>query len=61
MGEVPATNTRRLFDHNDNKFRAIHVNRPLYIQTTNDACLTVQADCYTKAEVNNSLALKQNQ
>ena len=37
FGEVPATSTSRLFDYNDNEFRAIHVNNPRSIQTTNDA------------------------
>ena len=32
---------------NDNKFRAIHVNNPLSIQTTNDAYLTIDTNCYT--------------
>jgi hypothetical protein len=32
FGEIPATNTSRLFDYNDIKFRAIHVNSPLSIQ-----------------------------
>ena len=38
----------------------VHVTSQLSIQTTNDAYLTTQADCYTKTEFNNSLALKQN-
>ena len=44
---------RRLFDYNDNKFRAIHVNRPLSIQTTSDVDLTIGANCYSKTEVDN--------
>ena len=60
FGEIPPTNTSRLFDYGDNKFRAIHVSSPLSIQTTNNAYLTITADCYTKSEVNSSLALKQN-
>jgi len=56
FGEIPATNTSRLFGHGDNKFRAIHVKSPLSVQTTNDAYLTIQADCYTETEVNNRLA-----
>ena len=52
------TNSSKLFDKND-KFRALHVNNPLTIQTTNDAYLTIDADCYTKTEVDGSLALKQ--
>ena len=47
-------------DHGDNKFRAINVSSPLSIQTTNNAYLTIQTDCYTKSEINSSLALKQN-
>ena len=61
FGEIPATNTSRLFDHGDNNFRAINVNSPLSIKTTNDAYLTIQADCYSKTEVDNNLALKANQ
>jgi len=57
LGEIPA-NTSRLFDLNDNKFRAIHVSSPLSIETTNDAYLTINADTYSKAEVDNSLFLK---
>ena len=60
FGEIPATNTSRLFDHGDNKFRAIHVNSPVSIQTTTNAYLTNDADCYTKTQVNRCLALKQN-
>ena len=60
FGEVPATNTSILFDYIDNKFRAIHVNSPLSIQAANDAYLTIDANCYTETEVDNSLALKQN-
>ena len=59
FGEIPTTNTDRSFGYNANKVRAIHVNGPLYIQATNDAYLIVKADCYTKTEVDNSLALKQ--
>ena len=54
--EIPPTNASRLFDHGDNKSRAINVTSPLSIQTTNAAYLTIQADCFTKAEVNSSLA-----
>ena len=61
FGEIPATNTSWLFDYGDNKFRAIHVSSPLFIQTTNNAYLTINADCYTKTEVDTSLALKANQ
>lgn len=57
LGEIPS-NTSRLFDLNDNKFRAIHVSSPLSIETTNDAYLTINADTYSKAEVDNSLFLK---
>ena len=59
FGEIPATSTSRLFDYNDNKFRAIHVNSPLSIQTANDAYLTIKADCCIKTEVDNNLASKQ--
>ena len=59
FGEIPATSTTRLFDYNGNKFRAIHVNNPLAFQTTKDACLTVDAGCYTKTEIDSSFALKQ--
>ena len=48
---MPTSNTGRLFDHSDNKFRAIHVNSPLSIETTNAAYLTIQSDCYSKAEI----------
>ena len=48
------------YDHGDNKFRATNVNSPLSIQTTNAAYLAIQADCYTKSEVNGSLAWKRN-
>ena len=58
LGEIPPTNSARLFDHSDNKFRAIYVNSPLSIETTNDAYLTIRSDSYNKAEVNNALALK---
>ena len=47
-----------MFDYGDNKFRAINVSSPLSIQTTNNAYLTINADCYTKSEVNSNLALK---
>ena len=60
FGEIPPTNTSILLDYGDNKFRAINVSSPLSIQTTNNAYSIIQADCYTKSEVNNSLALKQN-
>ena len=59
FGEIPPTNTSRLFGYGDNKFRAITVSNPLSIQTTSNAYLTINADCYTKSEVNRSLALKQ--
>ena len=59
LGEMPLTNTSRLSGHGDNKVRAINFTSPLSIQTTNSAYLTTNADCYTKSEVNNSLALKQ--
>jgi len=58
FGKVPTTNVSRLFDYGDNKLRAISVNSPLSVQTTNYAYLTIQANCYTKTEVDNSLALK---
>jgi len=48
FGEVPTTNVSRLFDYGDNKFRAILVNNPVSIETTNIASLTIRADCYTK-------------
>ena len=38
----------------------MNVTSPLSMQTTNNADLTINADCYTKSEVNSSLALKQN-
>ena len=41
IGGIPATNISILFDHGDNEFRAIHVNSPLSIQTTNAAYLTL--------------------
>ena len=49
IGGIPS-NTSRLFDLNDNKFRDIRVDNLLYIQTTNDAYLTIDADCYTNTE-----------
>ena len=58
FGEIPATSTSRLFDQNDNEFRAIHENDPMSIQTTNAADLNFDATSYTKTEVDNSLALK---
>ena len=61
FGEIPAKHTSIIFDFNDNKFRAIHVFYPVSIQTTNDAYLTTDANCYTKPEVDNSLAVKQNE
>ena len=56
IGEIPA-NTSRLFDLNATRFRAIHVNSPLSIETTNDAYLTIDSDTYSKTEVENSLFL----
>ena len=47
LGEIPPANTSRLFDHGDSYFRAINVISPLSIQTTNNAYLTSNADCYT--------------
>ena len=60
FGEIPATNASRLFDKHDNKLRAIHVNSPVSIQTTNDAYWTIDANCYIKTEIANSLPLNQN-
>ena len=60
FGEIPPTNTGRLFYYGDNKFRAISVSSPLSIQAPNKAYLTINADCYTKSEVNSNLALKQH-
>ena len=57
LGEIP-NNTSRLFDLSPTRFRAIHVNSPLSIETTNDAYLTIDAYCSTKTEVDNSLAIK---
>ena len=37
FGEVPTTNVSILFDDGDNKFRVIHVNSPLSVETTNNA------------------------
>ena len=42
------------------KFGAINLTSPLSNQTTNNAYLTINADCCTKSEGNSSLTLKQN-
>ena len=38
----------------------MHGSSPLSIQTTNNAYLTINADCYTKSEVDSNLALKRS-
>ena len=60
LDEISLTNTNRSFDHGDNKFRAINVTSPSSIQTTSSAYEAINADCYTKSEVSNSLASKRN-
>jgi hypothetical protein len=56
LGELPATNSGRLFDLNSTKFRGIHCGNPLSIVETNDAYLTLDADCYTKAQTDNLIS-----
>ena len=47
-------------EYGENNFGAIDVSSPLSFKTTNNAYLTIQAACYTKSEVDSSLALKQH-
>ena len=56
LGELPATNSGRLFDLNSTKFRGIHCSNPLSIVETNDAYLTLDVDCYTKAQTDNLIS-----
>ena len=56
FGEIPPVNISSLFDQGDNKFRALNVTTPLSIQTTNNAYLTINADCYNKSEVDSRIA-----
>ena len=56
LGELPLTNSARLFDLNSTKFRGIHCSNPLSIVETNDAYLTLDADCYSKAQIDNLIS-----
>jgi hypothetical protein len=53
LGELPLTNSARLFDLNSTKFRGIHCSHPLSIVETSQSYLTLDVDSYTKAQTDN--------